>query len=93
MLIKRLSMHAIERLATAKKEYAPSKVIRNLDALRNQGFQKPTKTGGIYIVASHGVFVVVDEVVVTYIGLNRLNTECGEALRAYTTFYKIKEAA
>jgi hypothetical protein len=30
---------------------------------------------------------------VTYIGLNRLNTECGEALRAYTTFYKIKEAA
>lgn len=92
MIIKRLSLHAAERMQQAGKESSPSKVIRTLDSLRNKGFRKPTKDMvGEYIVCEHGVWVIKDETVVTYISVKRLSKESSEALRAYETFFSKKK--
>lgn len=91
MIIRQLSIHAAQRMQEAGKESHPVKVIRTLESLRNRGFRKPTKDiAGEYIVAEHGVWVVRDEKIVTYISSSRIYEGEGgsEAKRAYETFFK-----
>ena len=93
-MIRRLSIHAAQRMSDAGMLTAPQKVINILSSLRNRGFRKPTKTmDGEYIIADHGVWVIKGDTIATYISTKRLSQESSEALRAYQTFFPSNKKA
>lgn len=95
-MIKRLSIHAAQHMSDAGMSTAPQKVINSLSSLRNRGQRKPTKDfTAEYIVSEKGVWVVKNETILTFISLKRLYSESdhGEAIRAYETFFPKKKVA
>jgi predicted RNA-binding protein (virulence factor B family) len=84
MIITKLSIHALDRLATAyKAPVRTQKVIATVERCAQQGYVVGAKNEGDYVVyPDHGAFVVKDHVIVTFIHKSRMG-EHGGCQRAY----------